>query len=72
MERFYENRWKKKLGTLASLREAQLWMLNEGRSTLSESALRGIARLNPNPVAASDRRLPPSLLAAFVLSGDWR
>jgi CHAT domain-containing protein len=30
MERFYENLWKKKMGKLAALREAQLWMLEHG------------------------------------------
>jgi CHAT domain-containing protein len=72
MERFYENQWKKKLGVLESLREAQLWMLNDGRTVLSESSLRGIARLNPNPERNTDPRLTPHLWAAFVVSGDWR
>ena len=45
MERYYDNYWKKNMGTLESLREAQLWMLQEG-------AKRGIVRVedpNVNP-----------------------
>jgi CHAT domain-containing protein len=73
MERFYANYWNKNMTKLAALREAQLWMLNDGKKALSDSTLRGIARLNPSPSAeADDRRLPPSLWAAFVLHGDWR
>ncbi len=31
MERFYENLWLKKRGTLEALRQAQLWMLKRNR-----------------------------------------
>lgn len=73
MERFYDNLWNKKLGRLAALHEAQLWMLNKGKGALSESTLRGIARLEPLPSnTRADNRLPPYLWAAFTLSGDWR
>lgn len=73
MERFYANYWNKNMSKVAALREAQLWMLNEGKSVLADSTIRGILRLDPHPAAESDdRRLPPSLWAAFVLHGDWR
>jgi len=62
MERFYMNLLGKRMGTLAALREAQLWMLREGPR-------RGLVRTD-SP-AASDTA-PPQAWAAFVLSGDWR
>ena len=62
MERFYDNYWKKNMGTLESLREAQLWLLQEGPK-------RGIVRADE---MEGDRRSPPYYWAAFVLSGDWR
>jgi CHAT domain-containing protein/tetratricopeptide (TPR) repeat protein len=61
MERFYENQWKKKLNVVESLREAQLWMLKDGRTALSESSLRGIARLNP--CAGTQFRLSPAAVS---------
>jgi CHAT domain-containing protein/tetratricopeptide (TPR) repeat protein len=64
MERFYDNLWAKKLSRLEALREAQLWMLREGRKSL-----RGLDLETPEP---TDSRLPPRYWAAFVLSGDWR
>ena len=63
MERFYENLWKKKLSGLESLREAQLWMLQEGQT-------RGLVR--QAPTSEADPRTPPLYWAAFVISGDWR
>jgi len=63
MERFYENVWTKKLGKLQALREAQLWMLKEGRA-------RGMKL--KGETATKSTRLPPYYWAAFVLSGDWR
>jgi CHAT domain-containing protein len=64
MERYYENYWKKKLGSAEALREAQLWLLKEG-------VKRGLVRLDPEE-AKEARRTPPMFWAAFVLSGDWR
>jgi CHAT domain-containing protein/Flp pilus assembly protein TadD len=61
MERFYDNYWKKNLGTLEALREAQLAMLHGDLA-------RGLD-LGQGP---NDARLPPYYWAAFVLSGDWR
>ena len=59
MQRFYQNLWDRKLGTLEALREAQLWMLRRGDQTRQRT---------PPP---SDRSAP-FYWAAFVLSGDWR
>jgi CHAT domain-containing protein/tetratricopeptide (TPR) repeat protein len=67
MARLYKNLWGKKgLGKLEALREAQLWMLREGRQSL-----RGIIRVD-EAGGPRDERLPPRYWAAFVLSGDWR
>jgi CHAT domain-containing protein len=68
MERFYDNLWSKKLSKLEALREAQLWMLREGRS------VRGLEfeKAEPGKSEGQDARLPPQYWAAFVLSGDWR
>jgi CHAT domain-containing protein/Flp pilus assembly protein TadD len=64
MERFYDNWWSKKLSRLEALREAQLWMLREGRQ--------GLRGLDIEGAEAAEARLPPVYWAAFVLSGDWR
>ena len=64
MERFYDNMLQKKMGTLESLREAQLWMLREGQE-------RGLIRTD-RPAEKEFDRTPPFYWAAFVLSGDWR
>lgn len=63
MQRFYENLWDKKMGKLAALQEAQIWMMR-GKGN------RGLALGDdaPDPNAP----LPPYFWAAFVLSGDWR
>lgn len=61
MARFYENRLGKGMPALKALREAQLWVLNEGvkAGALTEEPKNG-------------RRTPPLFWAAFVLAGDWR
>jgi CHAT domain-containing protein len=71
MERFYANLWDKsnRRSKLEALREAQLWMLREGRR--SPDILRG-AELEDVAAPEKDGRLPPYYWAAFVLSGDWR
>jgi len=68
MARFYDNLWSKKMSMLESLREAQLWMLREGRT--HPGVLRGAER--EELPAETAGRLPPYYWAAFVLSGDWR
>ena len=71
MERFYSNLWKKRMGRLAALREAQTWMLREGQkvTVIENGKTRGLAI--PEQPAVADT-LPPYYWAAFVLSGDWR
>ncbi len=73
MTRFYTNLWQKKMGKLAALREAQLWMLREGVS--DPGVKRGLVR-DPKDVAApkvaDDGRLPSFYWAAFTLAGNWR
>jgi CHAT domain-containing protein len=64
MERFYDNLWTKQLSRAESLRQAQLWMLNERGSRGLEAA--------EGPPGDDQRRLPPYFWAAFVLSGEWR
>jgi CHAT domain-containing protein/tetratricopeptide (TPR) repeat protein len=68
--RFYKNLWEKKLPKGEALREAQLWMLKEGRGAGIQRGLelKGVKRDKP----AMNGRLPPHYWAAFVLSGDWR
>ena len=78
MERFYRNLWEKKMSRLDSLREAQLWMLNnpesiEGtieRGTLVrlKMPLKGTSPKRGKPTTRTD----PRFWAAFTLSGDWR
>jgi CHAT domain-containing protein len=72
MERYYANLWKaaRPTGKLAALREAQLWMLREGRT--HAGVQRGIRLVGEGPQPTADGRLPPYFWAAFVLSGDWR
>jgi CHAT domain-containing protein len=63
MQRFYENLWDKKMGKLAALREAQIWMIRDKGN-------RGLTLLGDQP---ADAGVPsPFYWAAFVLSGDWR
>jgi CHAT domain-containing protein len=65
MQRFYENLWDKRMSKLEALRDAQLWMLKEGRT-------RGLDLEDQVANKAVTGRLPPKYWAAFVLSGDWR
>ena len=65
MGRFYENYWERNMGTLESLREAQLWMLREG-------AERGLEFEDEEDAADHSGRVSPEYWGAFVLSGDWR
>jgi CHAT domain-containing protein len=74
MTRLYANLWQRKRTRLEALRDAQLWLLKEGRrhpEVVRGLARRGAAREDATPLARGDR-LPPLYWAAFVLSGDWR
>jgi CHAT domain-containing protein len=76
MERFYENLWVRKMGKLEALREAQLWMLREGRVQLvrRHGAQRGLGESRPlkDLIDSHPTKLPPYYWAGFTLSGDWR
>ena len=63
MQRFYQNIWNKKMSKGQALREAQIWMLNEGKARGLD-----VAEEAPNP----SKKLLPKYWAGFVLSGDWR
>lgn len=70
MVEFYRNLWLKRLGKLAALREAQLWMLRQGRQ--NPEIARGLKRKQETATASADGRLPPYFWAPWVLAGDWR
>lgn len=71
MDRFYENLWDKKLPKLEALRQAQLWLLKEGRR--QPELARSLEAVPDEPTGSpAGARLPPFYWAAFVLSGDWR
>jgi CHAT domain-containing protein len=70
MERFYENLWRKNMGTLDALREAQLWMLREVDTRTYKT--RTLKRLDVPDSVPSEPKNSPYYWAAFVLSGDWR
>jgi CHAT domain-containing protein len=78
MVRFYENLWKKKMGKLAALREAQLWMLEHGaeqpgiRRELAARGLKEAKGTGDGRQGTGKTRLPPYYWGAWVLSGDWR
>ena len=67
MARFYGNRFTKGLGPLEALREAQLWLLNEGVKEERNADGGALVKL-----AGKGRCTPPVYWAAFTLAGDWR
>ena len=79
MVEFYRNLWKKKLGKLEALRQAQLTMLLRYDPQQQQLSVTGKPR-KVDPEASEKlpekprggERLPPFFWAAFVLSGDWR
>jgi CHAT domain-containing protein len=70
MARFHRNLWEKRMGKLEALREAQLWLVNEGwkhpELNLRSGLVRPVAKLKKGDAVS------PFYWAAFVLSGDWR
>jgi CHAT domain-containing protein/tetratricopeptide (TPR) repeat protein len=70
MTRFHRNLWEKKMTKLEALREAQIWMIQEGLKH-PELGLRG-GRQRPDPKSHERDPVSPFYWAAFVLSGDWR
>jgi CHAT domain-containing protein len=71
MERFYENLWQKRMGKLEALRQAQLWMLHQGR-VRGAGGKRPVDAKNLDAAQPPGKRTPPYFWAGFVLSGDWR
>jgi CHAT domain-containing protein len=63
MVEFYRNLWKRKLGKLDALRQAQLAMLKNDEPSA------GTLRRRTNQTRAP---LPPFFWAAFAFSGNWR
>jgi CHAT domain-containing protein/Tfp pilus assembly protein PilF len=61
MKRMYSNRLEKGLAAAEALREAQLWVLNNGEK---------VGAFDQKPTGS--KRTPPKFWAAFSLSGDWR
>ena len=79
MVRFYGNLWEKKMGKLEALREAQLWVMKEGkaagldRGIDDESVVVKDTKKEPLKVVGSTKgeMLPPIYWAAWILSGAW-
>jgi len=79
MVRFYGNLWEKKMGKLEALREAQLWVMKEGkaagldRGIDDESVVVNETKKEPLKVEGSTKgeMLPPKYWAAWILSGAW-
>ena len=78
MVEFYRNLFEKKLSKLESLRQAQIWMLNnpsviEGRNLTTRGEVRETkANIVDTQTKPSSGRSLPAYLAAFQLSGDPR
>ena len=75
MIRFHRNLWQdrmgaQRMGKLEALREAQLWLLKEGRKHPELNLRSGLVR--PNLGLREVDAASPFYWAAFVLSGDWR
>ena len=77
MVEFYRNLLEKKLSKLESLRQAQLWMLNnpdliDGRDLTTRGTVQKVKPLDPNAPKSAPTRSLPAYWAAFQLSGDPR
>jgi hypothetical protein len=67
MTLFYDNLWRRKLGPLEALRQAQL---NTLRGGTAGGENRGIGASEPEPLTLTVARTHPRFWAAWVLSGD--
>ncbi len=77
MVEFYRNLFERKLSKLESLRQAQLWLLNnsdaiEGRDLTTRGTIGKVKPLAPNAPKDKQQRSLPAYWAAFQLSGDPR
>ena len=79
MVEFYRNLWKKKLGKLEALRQAQLTMLLHYDPQQKQISVTGTpskadaeASKNSRETPPAGECLPPYYWAGFVLGGDWR
>ena len=70
MTRFHRNLWEKQMGKLEALREAQLWLIKDGRNHPELQLRGGLER--PELKRKDGDAVSPFYWAAFVLSGDWR
>jgi CHAT domain-containing protein len=61
MKQMYSNRLEKGLASAEALREAQLWVLNNGEK---------VGAFDRKPTGS--KRTPPKFWAAFTFAGDWR
>ena len=71
MTRYYENIWEKKMGKLEALREAQLWMLKEGKKRGIDAETVDTKDAPKPAVVETGNRMPPLYWGAWVLSGAW-
>ena len=71
MTRYYENIWEKKMGKLEALREAQLWMLKEGKKRGIDAETVDTKDVPKPAVVETGNRMPPLYWGAWVLSGAW-
>ncbi len=77
MVEFYRNLFERKLSKLESLRQAQLWLLNnpdalKGRDLTTRGTVQKLKPLAPDAPTANPTRSLPAYWAAFQLSGDPR
>jgi CHAT domain-containing protein/tetratricopeptide (TPR) repeat protein len=74
MTRFHRNLWEKRMGKLEALREAQLWLLEDGWKHPELKLRGGLIRpdVKPEVKLKEGDAVSPFFWAAFVLSGDWR
>jgi CHAT domain-containing protein len=67
MTNYYDNLWRRKLGSLEALRQAQLNVLHGGTAA---GKVRSIGATEPEPITVAVVRTHPRYWAAWVLSGD--
>jgi CHAT domain-containing protein len=73
----YRNLFERKLSKLESLRQAQIWLLNnpdiiEGKDLTVRGQVREVKATDPDALKSKANRSLPAYWAAFQLSGDPR